>query len=115
MNGLAGPEFLHYPDVAAAGDLRRALQDRFDVGDVPLRALHVPSPGWLRVGAEVRVADRHAIVVMARDVRCFLLQLWMRDVHMAKGDSADLDDIAAAIWSSWPGPECGRWVRPGRS
>jgi hypothetical protein len=45
---------------------------------------------------------------MAKDVRCFLVQLWMRGVHMAKGGTADLGDIAAAILKFLPGPDCGR-------
>jgi hypothetical protein len=88
---------VHYPDVAAAGDLRTALQAELDASGRPLRALHVSSPGWRRVGAEVRAGDRHADVLLARDERQFLLNCWMRGVHMADGRTDDLGDVAAAI------------------
>ena len=96
-SGPAGPDPLYYPDVAVAGDLRTALQNTFDAAGVPLRALHVSSPGWLRVGAEARAGDRHVDVVMAKDGRVFLLRFWMRGMRMASGSTDDLDDTAAAI------------------
>ena len=74
---------VHYPDVAAAGDLRAALQGAFDAAGLPLCALHVPEPGWLRVAAEVRADDRHANVIMAMNERLFLLSCWMRGIQMA--------------------------------
>jgi hypothetical protein len=57
-SGRPRGDAVHYPDVAAAGDLRAALQGAFDAAGQPLCALHVPAPGWLRVAAEVRVDDR---------------------------------------------------------
>lgn len=72
-------------DVAAAGDLRTALQAAFDAAGVPLRAKHAASPGWLRVGAVVSAEDRHANVLVATDERLFSLDCWMRGVRMAAG------------------------------
>ncbi|MGI5245158.1 DUF6193 family natural product biosynthesis protein [Dactylosporangium sp. CA-139066] len=96
-SGPAGPDPSHYPDVAAAGDLRAALQHEFDVAGVALRALHVSSPGRLRIGAEVRAADRRADVLLAPNRRIFLVSFWMRDVRMALGKAGELDDAAAAV------------------
>lgn len=93
----AGPDLVHYPDVAAAGDLRAALQNTFETAGVPLRALHVSSPGWRRAGAEVRAGDRHVDVVLALNERVFTLQFWMRGVLMARGSTHDLTDAAGAI------------------
>jgi Family of unknown function (DUF6193) len=87
----------HYPDVAAVGDLRTALQAAFGAADLPHCALHVPSPGWLRVAAKVRADDRHANVLMATNERLFLLDFWMRGVRMATGKTNDLHATAAAI------------------
>jgi hypothetical protein len=88
---------LYYPDIAAVGDLHAALQNTFEASGVPLQALHMASPGWIRIGAEVRTGDRHANVLLAVDDRSFFLQCWMRGLQMASGNTNDLDDTAAAI------------------
>jgi hypothetical protein len=92
-DGPAGPDLEQYPDVAAAGDLRTALQAAFDAVGVQ----HVASPGWLRVGAKVSTGDRHANLLAAMNERLFLFDCWMRGVRMATGSSVDLNEIAAAI------------------
>ncbi|MBO3743188.1 DUF6193 family natural product biosynthesis protein [Actinoplanes flavus] len=93
----AAPDPLHYPDIVAAGDLRTALQARFEESGVPLRAEVPSSPGWIRVGARVETGDRQVTVLMAVDDRAFLLDFWMRGVAMARGRTADLGEVAAGI------------------
>lgn len=98
-SGRPAGDPVHSPDVVAAGDLRTALQGAFDAAGLPLCALHVSSPGWLRVAAEVRADDRHANVLMATHERLFLLDCWMRGIQMATGKTNDLHAAAAAISS----------------
>ncbi|GAA0429680.1 hypothetical protein Aca07nite_38180 [Actinoplanes capillaceus] len=93
----AAPDPLHYSDIVAAGDLRTALQARFDESSVPLRAEVPSSPGWIRVGARIETGDRQVTVLMAVDDRAFLLEFWMRGVRMARGRTADLGEVAAGI------------------
>ncbi|MEV0896001.1 DUF6193 family natural product biosynthesis protein [Actinoplanes sp. NPDC049802] len=92
----AAPDPLHYPDIVAAGDLRTAVQDLFDRTGASLRAEVPSSPGWIRVGARIAHGDRHVNVLLAIDDRVFLLDFWMRGVRIARGRTADLEEVAAA-------------------
>jgi len=83
-----GPNPYHYPDIAAAGDLATALRSR-------LAGYGTRSVSWS--GAEVHAGDRFASVVMAEHERAFLVQMWMRGVQMARGETPDLDDVAGAV------------------
>lgn len=92
-----GPDPYLYPDVAAAGDLVTLLQTRFDATGTPLRTHRPSTPGWAHTGADVRTGDRHASVRLALTERVFLLDLWMRGVLMAQGQTTDPDELAGAI------------------
>ena len=86
-NGL---DYSRYPDVTAAGDLRRALQDQFDSAGTPLRAQHVESPGWVLTDAVVRSGDRQVYLHMTSGDRAFGLGFWTEGLQMAYGRTADL-------------------------
>ena len=92
-----GPDPYLYPDVASAGDLAWFLQPRLTAAGSLLRAQPPPAPGYARTGAEVRAGDRHASVRLGLHERVFLLDLWMRGVLMAQGQTTDPDAVAGAI------------------
>jgi hypothetical protein len=102
QHGPTGPVPALYPDIAQAGDLRRALQDHFDAASLACRAHHVSSPGWRYVAAKVTSIERDADVVMGIRERVFSLQFWARGVRMARGTTAELSAAAAAMhaWQS---------------
>ncbi|MGW1225329.1 DUF6193 family natural product biosynthesis protein [Streptomyces sp. NPDC001515] len=86
-----------YPEVAEAGSLRSALQAVVDREEPALVVELTSSPGWRYVAAEVRADDLSAGVLMADGERCFLVDCWARDVHMASGSTQDLAEAAGAL------------------
>ncbi|SCL44506.1 hypothetical protein GA0070606_0323 [Micromonospora citrea] len=102
QRGRAGPDPVPYPDIARAGDLRRALQGQFDAAGLACRARHVSSPGWRHVAARVVGVERDADVVTGIGERAFCLRLRARGVGMARGTTVELSGVAAAMhaWQS---------------
>ncbi|QKW17846.1 hypothetical protein HUT16_01105 [Kitasatospora sp. NA04385] len=90
----------HYPEVADAGSLRDALQAVMDREGPGLTVELTSSPGWRHVAAEIEAGDRLVNVLMAKNERCFLVDCWARNVHMASGKSRDLSEVAGAM-RSW--------------
>lgn len=90
-------DYSRYPDVAAAGDLRKALQDTFDSVGIPMTAQHMEAPGWVLTHAVVHAADRQVHVHMTSGGRAFALDLGVPGFQMAHGRTADLREVAAAI------------------
>ncbi|MFE3205668.1 DUF6193 family natural product biosynthesis protein [Embleya sp. NPDC059237] len=90
-----------YPEVVGAGSLRNALQTVVDRVGLALTIEPASSPGWRYVGAEVEADGRSVNVLMARSVRCYLVDCWARGVRMASGSSRDLSEVAGAMraWS----------------
>jgi hypothetical protein len=91
------PDYSRYPEVAAAGDLRTALQETFDTAGMPLTAQYVESPGWVATHAVVRAADRQVYVHMRSGDRAFAVDLGIPGFQMAHGLTADLRNAAGAI------------------
>ncbi|MFC8720005.1 DUF6193 family natural product biosynthesis protein [Kitasatospora sp. NPDC057198] len=91
---------VHYPEVVAAGSLRRALQAVADRAGTGLTIGLPSSPGWRYAGARVEVDGRSTNVLMAVDGRSFLVDCWARGVHMASGSSQGLPEVAGAM-RSW--------------
>ncbi|MFD7876037.1 DUF6193 family natural product biosynthesis protein [Streptomyces sp. NPDC059766] len=89
-----------YPEVAQAGSLQRALQAAVDRAGYGFVVELTSSPGWRRVAARAAAGGRSMNVLMAEQERCFILDCWTDEVHMATGSTEDLAQVAGAM-DSW--------------
>jgi Family of unknown function (DUF6193) len=88
---------MFYPDVAAAGSLRNALQAELVHAGQALEAIPERSPGWRYVGARVEDEQRQTSVLMGIQERVFLMEFWDQGVRMAWGNTDDLRAVTGAI------------------
>ncbi|MFB7911929.1 DUF6193 family natural product biosynthesis protein [Kitasatospora sp. NPDC056076] len=98
-----------YPEVAAAGSVRDALQAAADRAGLELAVELTSSPGWRYVAAKAETetetgaeADgRSATVIIPRgEERVFLVDCWLGGIHMATGGALELADVAA-VFHAW--------------
>ncbi|MFE9636093.1 DUF6193 family natural product biosynthesis protein [Streptomyces sp. NPDC006463] len=105
LSGAAPKDPMHeyatpYPEVVQAGSLQNALQVAVDRAGYGFAVELTPSPGWRYVAAQAAAEGRSATVLMAQQERCFIVDCWAGEVHMATGDTEDLSQVAAAM-DSW--------------
>lgn len=94
-----------YPDLIRAGGLTKALQSALtDVGSplvVSSSAMFGGFPAYARVEAKPRFSQ----VYIAAEERLFLFDFWAHGVMLAKGQTANLSEMARAI-DKWIGSSC---------